>query len=732
MFIDDRRRDQISSLLSELGTKFFDNVLEKANILEQVCRLFISSATDTIENETDRSPTTFENEIRLGRDIIMEIESMLESIAYSFESNTSNTISDADSDDFRSTLIESLLCNISLLYENIAQLTEHYQNRTSQDVTIIAEAYLDYAIASKRANNNLQQCVYAHLKRMDLCSKYKITDAVRLLGLSSSSKTEQMNFNNKDNKDRKITIEEICNDGVFHSVLHEINGKDDNYSNLFDSWYPSENAINIGMKAREVFINSKYSFDTSIKMLLHLIGIPPTRMLNNQNDRRFFSANSFFNHRHDLLSKNNHNEDCIDEALFEKLPGSNDSKLLTYLFLFGIAVDIERAINLLGTDQLSSLFDARLIRKIPCNENYIVAECQIYPLHTSCFDNDFTAGTGYPLFFMTDWPLESLRLPRDAIMAVGYDTLELMALSSGTQLFNTGIESSRVLDLCCGCGIQGIFAAAREHGMILNERIPGKNQSNKHHLVCMDINERAKHFVTGNICLNGLSKGNNIKNSSPFDIFFIHGDLYEPIIKNTTNLTTLENASHVIGHFNHIISNPPFVAVPKTKGPISLYPALYSAGGGMDGMNLLRRILIDYHKILKRESSSSSLLMVTELPNVEESCTLIKSLLGMDVSEKSRIRVAYIGDDVEQVEEYAREREAEAGLCVNSQDWNTNAGGIRNRALVLLSLSQERGDANLDLGNYEGPPGGSSDHDADSEDKFLTKDGIKFCRDFIL
>ena len=55
-------------------------------------------------------------------------------------------------------------------------------------------------------------------------------------------------------------------------------------------------------------------------------------------------------------------------------------------------------------------------------------------------------------------------------MPVGYNTLELLSLSSGSRLFKNEENNNknhrecptdRVLDLCCGCGIQGLFAAAR-------------------------------------------------------------------------------------------------------------------------------------------------------------------------------------------------------------------------------------------------------------------------------
>jgi hypothetical protein len=153
-------------------------------------------------------------------------------------------------------------------------------------------------------------------------------------------------------------------------------------------------------------------------------------------------------------------------------------------------------------------------------------------------------------------------------------------------------------------------------------------------------------------------------------------------------------------------------------------------------MNLLRQILIDCFNVLKHHSSAS-LLMVTELPNVEDSCELISSLLDMKVSQNTRIRIAYIKEDVESVDEYARERENEAGLVVRSRDWSSGSFGIRNRALVLLSICKDRGEIDCKkLGCYDVAMNKNSLDDfideADCEDAFLTQAGIFYTRKFIL
>ena len=116
---------------------------------------------------------------------------------------------------------------------------------------------------------------------------------------------------------------------------------------------------------------------------------------------------------------------------------------------------------------------------------------------------------------MTKWPLESLRVPRDAIMTVGYDASELLILSTGRSVFERSFQYqhphaskhnyyvSRVLDLCCCCGIQGIYAA-----IIATTKFPKSIDINDSlELESMGINKRARHFVVANACINDLASG---------------------------------------------------------------------------------------------------------------------------------------------------------------------------------------------------------------------------------
>lgn len=111
-------------------------------------------------------------------------------------------------------------------------------------------------------------------------------------------------------------------------------------------------------------------------------------------------------------------------------------------------------------------------------------------------------------------------------MPIGYDSLELVALTSGLDLFSSsGCESKKILDLCCGCGVQGIHA-------VLSSFYKRKSRISeiRLELLSMDINRRACHFVTANSCLNfSFDKDMEEKRfGRNIIIHSIQGDLYTP------------------------------------------------------------------------------------------------------------------------------------------------------------------------------------------------------------
>ena len=568
------------------------------------------------------------------------------------------------------------------------QLADQGNEIYTDDIT---NALLDYAIACKRANR-MTDCARAHLQRMKLVPKNVHTDAVRLLGIEPDIIGDMPYENRFDD----FKMEEICKRGMFEAEIFA--GK----------YRPSDEARNHGKAVCRIFDKYRYTLKRCTEYLRPYVG-------NNglvSSRKRIFSASSFFNHRHEAY------DDLFFDSDGEKLVG-NGLQALVLLFLFGLAIPIDTLTGAIGGDEIDVLIKAGLLRRSPAcasDDDMLVAEVQIFPISaTDLFadakeeresDGDFACVEDHTCLFVTDFPLESMRLTRNAVMPIGYDTLELLSLSAD------GRSTGRILDVCCGCGIQGIFA-------IYASQMARPEASYK--LVLADINERAIHFVGANLALNKIATD---------DAYALCCNLFDGL-----NCRTDE--------FDHIISNPPFVAVPAFSTP-QLQPALYSIGGGTDGMHLLRRLLASCFDFLN-STATSTLNMVTEVPNIEYSCEMLRNFLPKEHRDAVVIRVAYVEEDVETVDSYSKVREAEGGLGY-ARDWATpmQRDGIFNRALVLISMHRKSPEntatSSVDSGlfcfvsanNEEGAFLDDPEDAADAEDAFLTREGIAFARNSLL
>ncbi len=103
--------------------------------------------------------------------------------------------------------------------------------------------------------------------------------------------------------------------------------------------------------------------------------------------------------------------------------------------------------------------------------------------------------------------------------------------------------SGTVLDLCAGVGAQALFCARTASSV-----------------TAVELERSAEPIFWINSSLNGLTE----------NIVFLSGDLFKPV---------------PVGRFDRICANPPFLPVP----PSIRFP-LY-AGGGSDGLDIVRRVL---------------------------------------------------------------------------------------------------------------------------------------------
>ncbi|MBD2431680.1 MULTISPECIES: carbamoyltransferase C-terminal domain-containing protein [Fischerella] len=144
----------------------------------------------------------------------------------------------------------------------------------------------------------------------------------------------------------------------------------------------------------------------------------------------------------------------------------------------------------------------------------------------------------------------------DVVMYVGMDSMGLVYTAPQ-------YPANRVLDLCCGSGIQSLVASRYAQEVI-----------------GVDINPRAIRFARFNAQLNGI-----------YNINFYLGNLYEP----------------TGGYFDTILVNPPFVPSPSQE--------CCFRDGGMGGEEILARIITESANKL---APQGRLFIVTDLVNLQE------------------------------------------------------------------------------------------------------------------
>jgi carbamoyltransferase len=148
------------------------------------------------------------------------------------------------------------------------------------------------------------------------------------------------------------------------------------------------------------------------------------------------------------------------------------------------------------------------------------------------------------------------QIDEDIVMYVGMDSLGLVCTAPQ-------YSANRVLDLCCGAGIQSLVASryAKE-------------------VIGVDINPRAIRFARFNAQLNGISNTQ-----------FREGDLYQA----------------ADCYFDTILANPPFVPSPSQKCRFR--------DGGVNGEEILARIISESAQYL---APHGRLFIVTDLVNIKE------------------------------------------------------------------------------------------------------------------
>ena len=303
------------------------------------------------------------------------------------------------------------------------------------------------------------------------------------------------------------------------------------------------------------------------------------------------AADEYFERRHD---------DAVAAAL-----AADQLGLLLQLFLVGRAVPRAEIADALVKELLAT----GLLVPHAANASLVLAPVQVYPV-------DLDDGT--TLLVATDWPIESVHLASASrVMPIGVDSLTL-ALGMPAGL----CSNKRVLDVCCGSGIQALAAAA----------------AGASHVTASDISPRAVRFTQFNAALNAQPS-----------VIALCGDGLDAVRGQ---------------RFDVILANPPFVAVPPGVSD----DAAWYVTGGADGANLVRRLMQDADGALAR---GGCLLVVTQLPNPDEAHSWLAS--------GSALEVAFVYDPrhTQSAAVYAAEHAADSGAA-SSDAWRAGleAAGV--------------------------------------------------------
>ena len=238
------------------------------------------------------------------------------------------------------------------------------------------------------------------------------------------------------------------------------------------------------------------------------------------------------------------------------------------------------------------------------------------------------------LLIATDWELESLLPAKWATMAVGEDSLALVHLAPLPAVGEDG-AAPRVLDVCCGGGVQGLAAAARCPQACVT---------------CLDINERAVRACRFNAVLNALDGRVRAAVSDGYSA--LPG---RPGGQSEREAEHSERDTRALGGppFDVILANPPFVAVPPPPAHAHECAewAAY-ADGGPDGTRVLSALADGASELLR---DGGVLAIVSEYPNME------RTHEWLSVAEDMDLAVFYDPAHTLEATEYAEARASERG-----------------------------------------------------------------------
>ncbi|MFC1734454.1 methyltransferase, partial [candidate division KSB1 bacterium] len=175
-------------------------------------------------------------------------------------------------------------------------------------------------------------------------------------------------------------------------------------------------------------------------------------------------------------------------------------------------------------------------------------------IHHNLFDVENLPNPANDWFIATDWPdipLDDHEIGKEAVFPIHYESIYLLRTLENKEDITRSPEGKDVLDIFCGSGIFGIYAALKGAKKV----------------VCSDINDRALAFTKFNAFLNNVENQIIIKNS----------DCFKKLGKSKYDL---------------ILANPPFEPV-EDQYYIHSY-------GGLFGQVVVIEFLKEVSKYLKK------------------------------------------------------------------------------------------------------------------------------------
>lgn len=292
---------------------------------------------------------------------------------------------------------------------------------------------------------------------------------------------------------------------------------------------------------------------------------------------------------------------------------------LTALFLLGATLSYQQAHQCLGVDFVNLAESLSFLSPSALDPSRCLATVQIFPL-TSVGTLEPRQMDRTTLYFITDWhPRVLCQTHVDeepAVMYVGPDSLGLVqqfgqyvaAQEDSSSSKSPTRKITRILDVCTGCGIQGL-------SLLLELQQKAQAEHDTVQLTCLDVSPRALRFVVANALLNGIKDLSKMRlvqadlcshQGQPWNIQLDSSGedttSVRLVVEDSAPLEDLLDPSA----YDVVMANPPFLPVP----PSLIFRHGAFSNGGTSGEEVLQAIVELASRVL--QPKGGTLAVVSE------------------------------------------------------------------------------------------------------------------------